>query len=1552
MQSKAYKDAEILSRKHTNRKRWYTVLVVMAAVVVFCTTYALIIPAITMEKEAFCGISEHTHSDACYVINEQTGEKKLSCVLTEHIHSEECFYEELFVQTENISSENAATEKISVKNLYTENLSVETSDNASPAKPSRVAQRAASEEDTSSVIASGDNWELTANGTLTITASGAYSASGWSSYREQVKHIRFGPNITSISSFNSTPNVESIYFEEGSQITSIGTIFSQKSNLTSVDLSNCNMMTSLAYRSFYNCKALTDIKLPSSLTTLGGQSFYQCTSLKYVHFAENSALESIGADCFYYCSSLKEIMLPEGMTIIGDSAFSYCSSLTEVNIPASLKTINNYTFYQCSSLKYVNIPENSVLESIGNYAFGFYYSSSTKGLLESIYIPASVATIGNYAFYYQNNLQSVIFADFEELVSIGDYAFSGCPESHTKEITISSKLEYLGAYAFSNWKGLEKVTFEEGCLLTEIKDGVFSKCPIKEITIPACIKTIGRDAFYGYEVKTLKILKFEEGSVLESIGDGAFAYQPISEIELPAGLISIGGDVFSHNPQLKEIEFPASLTSIGRYAFRYDHKLKEIVIPANVTTIGDYCFDACANLQRVTFEEHSKLEVIGSYAFGGSPSSYTDEDGVYHSRGDTKVYEITVPSSVTTLSSYALSNIPTVQFEKNSNLKTVGSAAMNYSSRRSDIQRLSAAAVLQSDSVGSNSMVTVEINESCNDLTANDLNAYLKAVPIKQVIVDNSTATIHSDFLSSLLADKDTELVFDEGVNFNMVGDFYPCDSRYPNLKEGEYCSDSSGALYRIENGKAYLVYCPASARSLTVPSVVGGYQVVGVGMGAFMSAIDVKEVTFEAPKAITTVSFYAFANAVILEKINGCGIESDIKAILSNCSEFGELAFYNTKIQSDAPEIALNTERIQFDEDFSIVTECNVKDSTGNIFQNVPRDADGNWIENQMYTGQDATVKLSLSNKTNTTSISYDVYFWFMKSNGFLNFTVGEHVLDYEAKGQHYQCTITVNEMNIPGMYRLSIPSLEEGATLTVDVPAYVTSPNKSGDKMIVWAGSHTDSSTLSDDIELPTEGNYHCVEWIVHQEEFGVSSAFSKKRPGYSSSNDATFRSSAGSDDVSLQGGIYCTIKSSMVDPSGKIEGVGEDFIQGIDYSVIFSLSDGMHWNEKVVDAVNNGNYTVEYPEEYMDIDFVNSSNTSGTMTSSRKYAVIYAYINGVKTQIGSVFNYSYYPKANRVYFENDQLYVDFTCDNPTSTKQEISNTVDCNVGINSNVIMADSELIQSQNTDATLTISSSVTETVRYTHSQDRIHTSSCSIDYNLGPGKLEIKKSGGSSYYLATGDKYSISVTNTGSFPYDHLEYVADPLPVIQYIDPDNIEKMMFEEEYGEYLTIKISQAELCEALKGNMTVIGIDGLPHNVEIGNTANDTPHNGMERNSSSQIGHDVHTTGNTILLVSSQNGFKVTVTDSSGNIVKDFNEKLYSSEHGQIKAALCEMGFIVTSDTRYTVIWSCSDQSKVLNSGETRNYNIYATDKNSFMIISEDKRQRWYENSSTKTK
>ena len=93
-----------------SRMFWKRLVTIFSCIVVFCTTYMLILPAITMERETHCGIEEHQHDESCYeerlICGQKEGkphhhtddcytvEKELICKNTEHAHSDGCYDKE------------------------------------------------------------------------------------------------------------------------------------------------------------------------------------------------------------------------------------------------------------------------------------------------------------------------------------------------------------------------------------------------------------------------------------------------------------------------------------------------------------------------------------------------------------------------------------------------------------------------------------------------------------------------------------------------------------------------------------------------------------------------------------------------------------------------------------------------------------------------------------------------------------------------------------------------------------------------------------------------------------------------------------------------------------------------------------------------------------------------------------------------------------------------------------------------------------------------------------------------------------------------------------------------------------------------------------------------------------------------------------------------------------------------------------------------------------------------------------------------------------------
>lgn len=100
MDDRLLTQAKQYRKTHIRRKLWHRIVSVLACVVVFCTTYALILPAITLEETTFCGQEEHSHTEECYELQlvcgfeEPPDDGTQGTVNAAHVHTEVCFEEQ------------------------------------------------------------------------------------------------------------------------------------------------------------------------------------------------------------------------------------------------------------------------------------------------------------------------------------------------------------------------------------------------------------------------------------------------------------------------------------------------------------------------------------------------------------------------------------------------------------------------------------------------------------------------------------------------------------------------------------------------------------------------------------------------------------------------------------------------------------------------------------------------------------------------------------------------------------------------------------------------------------------------------------------------------------------------------------------------------------------------------------------------------------------------------------------------------------------------------------------------------------------------------------------------------------------------------------------------------------------------------------------------------------------------------------------------------------------------------------------------------------------
>lgn len=96
MKNSLFQRAAQFYKEQRRKKLWHRVVSGMACVVVFCTVYALILPAITLEKDPVCGMVEHTHTEECYATETVWPSNEYLCdeaSLSGHTHNRSCYDE-------------------------------------------------------------------------------------------------------------------------------------------------------------------------------------------------------------------------------------------------------------------------------------------------------------------------------------------------------------------------------------------------------------------------------------------------------------------------------------------------------------------------------------------------------------------------------------------------------------------------------------------------------------------------------------------------------------------------------------------------------------------------------------------------------------------------------------------------------------------------------------------------------------------------------------------------------------------------------------------------------------------------------------------------------------------------------------------------------------------------------------------------------------------------------------------------------------------------------------------------------------------------------------------------------------------------------------------------------------------------------------------------------------------------------------------------------------------------------------------------------------------
>lgn len=283
---------------------------------------------------------------------------------------------------------------------------------------------------------------------------------------------------------------------------------------------------------------------------------------------------------------------PYTVTAIGYSAFGSLSTpinVSSVFIPATVLSIGDSAFIYCDALTTVTFAENSQLKSIERAAF--WGSEHVHPRFKEIKIPDSVETIGNGAFYECRDLERIALPS--ALQTLSSVTFYNC--TALSEVTFPASLKTIESSAFSGCRNLSEVKLPAS--LTAIQSSVFHLCiNLKTVSYDGSLEQWSRitadNDVLGYSCPSLVMSDYTAQFILVKNGF----------LDPPPKTVTIT----KYTGTESTVILPSTISSwpvtkIGEAAFQDNTTITSVTIPGSVTEIGANAFAGCTNLTSVTY---------------------------------------------------------------------------------------------------------------------------------------------------------------------------------------------------------------------------------------------------------------------------------------------------------------------------------------------------------------------------------------------------------------------------------------------------------------------------------------------------------------------------------------------------------------------------------------------------------------------------------------------------------------------------------------------------------------------------------------------------------------------------------------------------------------------------------------------------------------------------------------------------------------------------------------------------------------------------------------